>query len=106
MTTSVETDKATSVGFGSDQFLGNAVLYAESKRMIDAASRYDSLDDAIAALTTTWGALESQIKDGAGYTPDSSLGFGSDNATVIAESLLGRRATVGAIRKAFANMGK
>jgi hypothetical protein len=99
-------DKAKSVEFGSDQFLANAKVYAEHKRIVDAASRYDNVDDAVAAIKTAWAALEGQIEDGSGYTPDASLGFGSDNATVIAESILGRRPTVGAIRKAFAGMGK
>jgi hypothetical protein len=94
------------VEFGSDNLVANAAVYHGAKRIVDAASGYDSLDDAIAALTEAWGVLERQIEEGAGYTPDKGLGFGSDNAAVIAESLLGRRNSVGATRKAFNNLGK
>jgi len=96
----------TQVEFGSDTFLANAAVYRGAKRIVDAAYGYDSLDDAIAALTEAWEVLERQIEEGAGYTPDKSLGFGSDNAAVIAESLLGRRNSVGATRKAFSALGK
>lgn len=96
----------TSVEFGADNLLANAVVYHGAKRIVDAASGYDSLDDAIAALTEAWEVIERQIMEGAGFTPDKGLGFGSDNAAVIAESLLGRRNSVGATRKAFNTMGK
>ena len=84
----------------------NAAVYHDAKRIVDAASGFDSLDDAVAALTGAWGVMESQIELGGGFTPPSDAGFGSDNAAVIAESILGRRNTVGATRKAFNNMGK
>lgn len=96
----------TAVGFGVKQLKANAAVYHAAKGMIDAASKFDSVDDAIATLTEAWGVLESQVEEGAGYTPDRELGFGSDNAAVIAESLLGRRNTVGATRKSFNNLGK
>jgi hypothetical protein len=95
-----------STEFGSDTLLTNAAIYHSAKRIVDAASGFDSLDDAIAILTSAWNVLERQVEEGAGYTPDSKLGFGSDNAAVIAESLLGRRNSVGATRKAFNNLGK
>lgn len=96
----------TSVEFGARQLQANAAVYHGAKRIVDAASGFDSLDDAIAALTEAWNTMESQVESGAGYTPDRELGFGSDNAAVIAESILGRRNTVGATRKAFNAMGK
>lgn len=96
----------TPVEFGSENLVVNAAVYHGAKRIVDAASGYDSLDDAIAALTEAWEVLERQIEEGAGYTPDKSLGFGSDNAAVIAESLLGRRNSVGATRRAFNALGK
>jgi len=96
----------TQVEFGSENLVANAAVYRGAKRIVDAASGYDTLDDAIAALTEAWEVLERQIEEGAGYTPDKSLGFGSDNAAVIAESLLGRRNSVGATRKAFNALGK
>jgi len=101
-----QSDNATSVEFGAKELTANAAVYHGAKRIVDAASGYDSLDDAIAALTTAWEVMESQAESGAGYTPDRELGFGSDSAAVIAESILGRRNTVGATRKAFNAMGK
>jgi len=106
MSQSAATDAGTSVEFGADNLIANAAIYREHKRLVDAASRYENVDDAIAGLRVAWAALESQVADGAGYTPDSDLGFGSDNAAVIAESLLGVRNTVGATRKMFAALGK
>lgn len=101
------TPAAVKAEFGSANLLVNAAVYRANKRIIDAASiGYDSLDDAMAGLAEAWGVLEGQIKHGSGYTPDVGLGFGSDNAAVIAESLLGRRTGVGAIRKAFSSLGK
>lgn len=94
------------VAFAVKDLKANAAVYAEHKRMIDAASRYDNVDDAIAGLQTAWSTLETQIESGAGFTPDRELGFGSDNAAVIAESLLGRRNTVGKTRTSFAKLGK
>lgn len=95
----------TQVEFGATEFLKVAKAYKDSKRIIDAASTHDSLEDAVAALTDAWEALENQAENGTGYTPDQAMGFGSNSAAVIAESLLGRRPTVGAIRKAFAGLG-
>lgn len=94
------------VEFDMKALKANAAVYHDAKRIIDAASSYDSLDDAKAALTHAYGVLESQIENGGGFTPPSDEGFGSDNAAVIAESILGRRNTVGATRKAFNLMGK
>lgn len=98
--TSVETD------FDLNTLKANAAVYHDAKRIVDAASSFDSLDDAIAALSHAWKVLETQIENGGGFTPPIDAGFGSDSATVIGESLLGRRNTVGATRKAFNDMGK
>lgn len=96
----------TAVEFGQKELKATAAVYHGAKRIVDAASTFDSVDDAIAALTEAWSVLEAQVENGAGYTPDRELGFGSDNAAVIAESILGRRNTVGATRKSFNTLGK
>lgn len=96
----------TSTEFGQTDLTSNAALYRKNKRVVDAASTYETLDDAIAGLRETWEVMECQAENGSGYTPNVILGFGSDNASVIAESIMGRRNTVGSTRKAFANMGK
>ncbi len=84
----------------------NAAIYHGAKRIMDAASGYDSLADAKVALTRVWEAMEAQVELGGGFTPPAEVGFGSDNAAVIAESILGQRNTVGKTRKAFNTMGK
>lgn len=96
----------TTIEFGAAEFKANAAVYAGAKRLVDAASSCDNLDDAIATLTAAWKALETQAKNGSGYTPDREMGFGSDNAAVIAESLIGVRNTVGTTRKLFNALGK
>ena len=106
MTASDTIEAGTSTGFGVKDFKAVAVAYRGAKALVDAASRFDSLDDAVAALTDAYGSLESMAENGAGYTPDTDQGFGSDNGRVIAESLLGIRNTVTATRKAFAALGK
>jgi len=92
--------------FGQTEFLANAVTYRTHKRVVDACSGYDNVDDAIAGLKAAWSALESQVEEGGSYTPDRELGFGSDNAATIAETLMGLRSTTGATRKAFKDLGK
>ncbi len=105
--TAVKNDaQGTSEGFGTDELLQNAVSYRANAALVNAASKYDTVDDAIAALTEVWTKLEKQVENGAAFTPDVKLGFGSDNARVIAESILGIRNTVGSTRKAFKDMGK
>ena len=106
-TTAVKNDaQGTSEKFGQSDFVAAAIVYRKHKRMVDACSGYDNPEDAIAGLTEALEALESQVEQGGAYTPDRELGFGSDNATTIAETLLGRRSTTGATRKAFKDLGK
>ncbi len=105
--TAVKNDaQGTSEKFGQAEFLVNAVIYRKHKRIVDACSGYDNIDDAIVGLTEAWEALESQVEEGGAYTPDRELGFGSDNAATISETLMGLRSTTGATRKAFKDLGK
>lgn len=99
-------DPVTKTEFGVDQFVENARKYREHKRIMDAASGYDSLDDAIAALTDVFKTYERQSDIGGSFTPAVELGFGSDNAAQIGEKILGRQKSVGAIRSALATVGK
>lgn len=104
MTTATAVQKSTE--FGQTEFLANAVNYRAHKRMVDACSSYDNIDDAMAGLKSVWDALQVQIENGGKFTPDRELGFGSDNAATIAETLTGLRSTTGATRKAFGSLGK
>jgi len=92
--------------FDEAQFLANAVVYRQHKRIVDACSGYDNVEDAMAGLKLAWETIQSQVDKGGSYTPDRELGFGSDNAATIAETILGLRSTTGATRKAFKDLGK
>lgn len=97
----------TAVEFGVESLKSNAALYAKNKRLVDAvAAKYDSVDDAIAALQSVEKVLVEQIENGSGCTPDRSLGFGSDNASQIAEKILGLGTSDADTRKSFASLGK
>jgi hypothetical protein len=99
-------ETTTSVEFGIERLRENARAYSEHKRIVDAASKYDSLDDAVAALTDVWNVLETQIVDGGKFTPSIDLGFGSDNCSQIGAAILGRRTSITATRKTLAAMGR
>lgn len=101
-----ESTTASDTKFGSAQFIKNAISYAEHKAMVNAASKYDNLDDAQAALSTVWEALIEQSQHGGGFTPSVELGFGSDNAAQIASALIGQRSRVTDTRKAMVAVGK
>ena len=92
--------------FGPEDLKRNAVAYAKHKALVNAVSKYDSLDDAIGLVTEVWEALRKQVEDGAAYTPSADLGFGSNNAAQIAEAIMGLTTGVPAIRKALTDMGK
>lgn len=100
------TTTETSVEFGAKQLQATAALYRQNKKMVDACSGYDSIDDAIAGLQDTWATLQVQADSGGRFTPAVELGFGSHNAAQIAESIMGLSQTVGATRKSFATLGK
>jgi hypothetical protein len=97
------------VVFGAEQFIGLASEYASDKkvkRVVDAlCSASDNREDVLASALEIIGRLEEMSDNGSGYTPDNSLGFGSDNAATIADTLLGRRASAGEVRKRFNKVG-
>jgi hypothetical protein len=102
---------ATETGtFTVEQFIENAAAYNKSvklRRAFDAvmACGYDSIEDTVAHIETVKDALLGQSENGDGFTPEKSLGFGSENGASIADTLLCKRGTVGAIRTAFAKVG-
>lgn len=104
--TIAESTIASGKEFGSAKFIRNAVSYAEHKALVNAASKYDNLNDAMSALDTVWAALVEQSKEGGGFTPSVELGFGSDNAAQIASALIGQRSRVTDTRKAMVAVGK
>lgn len=104
--TAVKNDaQGTSTEFGCDDLTLNAISYRKHKAIVDAASKFDNVDDAIAALKETWNLLQDQSDRGGEYTPPVKLNFGSSNAREIAEGIMGIRATVASTRKAFRDLG-
>jgi len=87
------------------------------KRLGPAYKRNRKLADAVIAILNTKGgnvdqsmvevrALIDNLKvlseNGVGYTPPSNLGFGSENASSIADAILGQRTATSTIRSKFA----
>lgn len=105
-TVSQEVQSGSDTCFDEGSFLSLAQAYRENRAIVNAASKYDSRDDAIAALSSVWDLLVNARDTGSGYTPGASLGFGSDSAAVISEKIMGIGTTVGATRKALADVGK
>lgn len=94
----------------ADQFVANADTYNQSaklRRVFDAvmACGCDNVPDTLAHVERVRDSLIAQSENGSGYTPDKALGFGSESAAAIADSLLGRRASTADVRKAFAKVG-
>ncbi len=109
-TTTIE-ERATSsnVKFDEAQFLSVANSYGSDnklKRVVDAIVGFDNIDETIAKVKVIIGHLEAMSDNGAGYTPNTDLGFGSDNGAVVAEKILGRSASAGAVRKLFASLSR
>lgn len=87
---------------------GNHEKGAKFRRCFDAIVSYgiDDLESLICDVDGLKARLESMAEHGRGYTPPSDRGFGSDNAAVVAEKLLGRATSAGDTRKALADWGK
>lgn len=81
---------------------------AKFKRLVDAVAAIgvDEREDHLSRVDELIGLLERMSANGSGHTPPSGKGFGSDNAAVIADKILGKAQTVGATRTAFSNWGK
>jgi hypothetical protein len=96
--------------FTAAQFTENAQAYNESvklRRAFDAvmACGCNDVDDTFAHIERVRELLNAQSENGAGYTPDKTLGFGSENGASIAETLLCKRPGAGVIRAKFAKVG-
>jgi hypothetical protein len=98
--------------FTAEQFRSNAELYNISpklRRAFDAimACGCDEKEvvNTITHVKSLRDRLHKQSENGAGYTPDKALGFGSENAAGVADTMLCRRPGAGVIRTAFAKAG-
>jgi len=101
-------DIGESTEFGADNLKANAALYQTHKRLIDAVSsaKYENPAAAVKAIDEVVSVLMAQVADGGRFTPDRSLGFGSDNASQVAEKILGLGTSDATTRKQFAALGK
>jgi len=110
MTTAVETEvKKHAPTFTADEFVSACRAYGgepKVRRIVDAASAFDNVDDAIAALGDAVATLEDMSNRGKIYTPDKTHDWGGLSASAIADTLLGRRANTSTIRKSASAVGK
>jgi hypothetical protein len=96
----------TGTEFGVAEFLASARFYDQNRKAVDLQAEYPSLEAALEAVTQGWNIVQNMIDDGAGYTPAAQLGFGSESAAAIGESIRGLRPTPSKIRSLFAKAGK
>jgi len=98
--------------YTQEEFLRVAKSYADVAKVINAIvavmsrknSVMGSLDDVIGHVSDAWESLEDMRERGSGYTPDDPR-FGRLNAAEIAGDLTGNRASIAAVRAAFASAG-
>lgn len=103
-------DTATKTFTGED-FSRVASQYVQSpkvRKLVDALCVGSANDraDALAEAQEIIGLLEKMSDNGSGYTPHVELGFGSDNAAVIADKILGRSASPAETRRSFVKVGR
>jgi hypothetical protein len=108
MTTAVETRENVQT-FTADEFVSACRAYGREpkvRRIIDAASAFDSVEDAVAALEDAVAALDDMSKRGGVYTPPKTHDWGGLSASAIADMLLGRSANKSTVRKSASAVGK
>lgn len=95
--------------FTAQDFIDTARLRCKSpktRRIVDALlSAKDDREECLTIALEVIERLRVQAEVGQKYTPDKSLGFGSDNAAVIAEKLLGIGNSQSETRKAYTSVG-
>lgn len=109
----IEAAPQTDGAVNAEVFIGNAKAYKAVRPLVDAlvrlgATKVDkpvNAEDLFAQATDVIDRLMRMSENGASYTPAAELEFGSDNAATIAEKILGRSASAGAVRTAFAKLG-
>lgn len=103
-TTTVSVPKSESV-VNEDMFCTLAGDYRKSRKLVDALAQSENPDNAVKVALQVIGRLKSMVANGDGYTPATRHGFGSDNASAIALTILGQRASTATIRAKFAKIG-
>lgn len=103
-TTTVSAPKSDVV-VNEDVFCTLAKDYRTSRKLVDALASSENPDNSIKVALQVIGRLKSMVANGDGYTPATRHGFGSDNASAIALTILGQRASTSTIRSKFAKIG-
>lgn len=83
-----------------------ATDYSRVNGLVDALVRSENPESDIALAQDVIARLNVMATSGKGYTPDKSLGFGSDNSATIADKILGRSPTAAQVRKKFRLIGR
>lgn len=80
--------------------------YNQHDKLINALVNCENPESAYNAAMDTIAALKVMAEKGKGFTPDKSLGFGSDNAATIAEKIIGTAKSATQVRKLLREAGK
>lgn len=96
---------ADNVVINSEFFSDVASRYAHVSGLVDALVKSENPAIDLATAESVISDLRIMANSGRGYTPDKSLGFGSDNAGTIAEKILGLSKTTSQVRKLFRKVG-
>lgn len=81
--------------------------YKRNRKLADAViailnAKGGNVDQSMVEVRTLIDNLKVLSENGVGYTPPSGLGFGSENASSIADAILGQRTATSTIRSKFA----
>lgn len=80
--------------------------YSSCAALTDAIIKSENPESDVATAHDVIERLRLMAASGKGYTPDKSLGFGSDNGATIAEKILGLAPTTSQVRKLLKAAGK
>jgi hypothetical protein len=97
---------APSVTVDSAFFSDVATGYNANDKLINALVSSENPDADFKSAMATIANIRAMAQNGKGYTPDKSLGFGSDNAATIAEKILGTAKSATQVRKLLRDAGK
>jgi hypothetical protein len=86
-------------------FLKTGPRYKTNRKFVEAIIASKNPQQSMLDAQEVIDALKILAENGEGYTPPSNLNFGSDNASTIAQAVLGQRASTASIRSAFAKVG-
>lgn len=102
---------ATQEVFGASTFKATARDYRAHRPMVDVLVKLGygkegfNPDNIVQEALDVIKTLEIMADNGSAYTPDNGQGFGSENGSNIADSILGRRRSASSLKSAFSKVG-